>query len=162
MKETLQLVRKHLDALRSKMAATGIGNASGAQVVFDGGCPRIITGYAKETISGGVFVFASGAADVVSSDASTYITSDIQFAKDASGLQFNGIALATAGSNTPISVMTRGVFILQASATVTAGYPVMCDGSNAVEDGAANAAIHIGRALTSATSGNFCLVDIRA
>lgn len=148
------------------MAATGIGNRSGAQVYLDGGAPRIITGYARETISGGVYVYASGAAGGILSTVDSIATSDILFAKDASGGLFNGICLQTAGSNTPVSVLTRGTVILQANGAAVAGTQVKCDGNNAVQAcGSTTASIGIGpcaigRLTTEAASGGFCLVDI--
>jgi hypothetical protein len=141
------------------MAATGIGNPAGAIVVADGACPRIITGLARETISGGVFVYASGAGGVVSSGADSLATGDILFCKDASGLLFNGIALATAGSNTPIAVATRGTFIVVANGNVVAGMPVTADGNNsALQSTGAN---KIGRAVTEGTSGGYIVIDIQ-
>lgn len=143
------------------MAASGIGNISGAQVYLDGGTPRIITGYARETLSGGVFAYASGAAGGILSTVDSVATSDILFVKDASGGLFNGIVLQTAASGTPVSILTRGVSVLQASTAIIAGYKVKCDGSNAVEQAAATEGeLCIGRALTQAASGGFCLVDI--
>jgi len=149
------------------MAGAGIGNPSGAHYVFDGGTPRIITGYARETISGGVFVYASGASNVVTATPDTFATNDILFCKDASGGLFNGVALHTAGSNTPVAVATRGVFILQANGTVVAGTEVKCDGNNAIlplgstSVTMTNGTTAIGRALTGAGSEGFALVDIR-
>ncbi len=91
--------------------ATGIGNPLGAVMILDGGAPRIITAQAREIISGGVFVFASGAADKVSSGTSGYTAADIQVAIDASGGQFMGIALQDTASGGYLPVATRGVFI---------------------------------------------------
>ena len=143
------------------MAATGIGNVSGAQYVFDGGTPRILTGYARQVISGGVFVYASGATNVVTATPDTFVAGDVLFAIDASGGLFNGIALHTAGSNSPIAIATRGVFIVQANGAVIAGMKVKCDGNNAVLENANADDLSIGRALTGAASGGFLLVDIK-
>jgi len=143
------------------MAGAGIGNPAGAIVVADGACPRIITGMARETISGGVFVYASGASGVVSSGADSLATGDILFCKDASGLLFNGVALATAGSNTPIAIATRGTFIVVANGNVVAGMPVKCDGNNAVLQAAATDAMRIGKAVTEGASGGYIVVDIQ-
>lgn len=149
------------------VAGTGIGNPSGAQYVFDFGVPKIITGYARETISGGVFVYASGAAGVVLATPDTFVTSDILFCKDASGALFNGIALHTAGSNTPISIATDGVHILAANATCMAGREVKCDGNNCIMPlGSTSVTIGdghtaIGRMLTGAGSEGYGLVQIK-
>ena len=114
--------------------AAGIGNPNGFVPVFDGGVPRIVTGYARENISGGTFVFGSTAANVVSSGLSSFVASDIKFCTNASGLAVNGIALHSAASGAVISVATRGVFIVLADGTVTAGYPQIVAGVNAVRD----------------------------
>lgn len=138
-------------------------NPAGFQCVMDGGNPRIISGYARQYISGGQLVFTSGAADVVSSGANSFVTSDILFASAASGAQFVGIALANAGSNTPLAVATKGVFIVTANGTVTASYNQMVDGNDAVQDAgsvAGNLAAlrQVGKALVSATSGGYTLL----
>lgn len=144
------------------MAGAGIGNPAGFVPVFDGGAPRIIGGYARnERISGGVFVFASGAADVVSSGLNSFVTADLLFSRDASGGQFNGICISTTAVSGLISVATRGVFILTANGTVTAGTTVLCDGFNAVATGTTAGRV-IGRALTEATSGGYALIDLNA
>src|SRR3990167_7607380 len=101
------------------MAAAGIGNPAGYVQVFDGGNPRIITGRAGvDIVSGGVFVYASGTTGIVSSGINSFVSSDIKFVGDASGLAFNGICVQTTGSNEYMSVATRGVFILQCVGSV--------------------------------------------
>jgi hypothetical protein len=143
--------------------AAGIGNPVGYVPVFDGGNPRIITGIAGGNISGGALVFVSGAADVVSSGLSTYVTSDVKFLTDASGAQFNGIALHSAGSNTYVSVATRGIVIGLSDGTVIAGYPVIVAGANAFRNGVGTGSLqdcYVGRAFSSAGSEGYCLIDI--
>ena len=128
--------------------------------VLDGGVPRTITGRAREAISGGQFVFASGAANVVNiSGLQSFVTSDILYAVSASGLQYNGIALANAGSNESLTIATRGLFIVGAEDTVTAGYPVVSVGFDGVVNAVA-AGPSIGRAITSAGSEGYCLVEL--
>jgi len=151
------------------MAGAGIGNVLGYVPLFDGANPRIFTGVARTNISGGVFVFASGAQGVVGSQAASFVATDISFAGDASGAQFNGIAIQSAGSNTLLAVATQGIVIVQVNGTVTAGQCVKCDGFNAAQDLGSTAtalslgpSMVIGRAVTNAASGEFCLVDIRA
>lgn len=141
------------------MAASNIGNTAGAVNVFDGESPRIIGGRAKEGISGGVLVFASGADDVVSSGLNSFVSADIQFARDASGGNFNGINLFTIGSNDLMSVATRGSFILVSNGTVTASQNVLADGNNSVANGTTAGRV-IGRALTSSASGGHAIIDI--
>jgi hypothetical protein len=145
------------------MAAAGIGNPLGAVMLFDGGAPRIITGYAIENISGGVFVFASGAADCVSSGAESFSTSDIWFTGEASGTQFTGIALQDTASGLLLPVATRGTFIVECSADTGAAMKVKTDGLNTVEPCAkAEGGDAIGRALTRATSGtlHYIVIDL--
>lgn len=150
------------------MAAAGIGNPVGAVNITDGGAPRILSGRAlSEAISGGVFCFGSTATGVVSSGLNSFVNSDVMFARDASGTQFNGIAIQSVGSNEPIAIATRGTFILVANGTVVCGEGVKCDGNNSVmplgstADSLAKGASHkIGRAITSGASGGYCIVEI--
>ncbi len=133
--------------------------------VLDGGVPRTITGRAREAISGGQFVFASGAANVVNvSGLQSFVTSDILYAVSASGAQFNGIALANAGSNESLTIATRGLFIVGAENTVTAGFPVLTGGADGVLNytlALGSVGNHpIGRAVTSAGSEGYCLVEL--
>jgi hypothetical protein len=149
------------------MAGAGIGNPLGAVVALDGESPRIIGGYVRnEIISGGVFVFASGAASVVTSGLSSFATANVLFTRDASGAQFNGINLYTTSVSGVCSIATRGTYLLQCNGTVTAGYPVMCDGNNAVANlgsvaGNLAGLRRIGRAVTEGASGGFALVQIQ-
>ena len=150
------------------MAATGIGNVVGAVQIADFGAPKIFTGIAKEVISGGVFAYASGVSgDVVSSGLNSYVASDVVVAKDASGLGFTGVCMQTTASGASCPVAMEGVFILQANGTVTSGHPVVCDGNNSVAVIGGSPAVigqvgHvIGRALTTATSGNFAVIHIK-
>lgn len=138
-------------------------NPAGFVPIFDFGNPKIVSGYAREVISGGQLVFVSGAADSVSSGANSFSTSDILFATGASGAQFNGVAIVTAGSNEVVSVLTQGAVIVRAGGDITSGYPVAANGADDVVSVAADGGDNkiIGRALTSATSGNFVLVDIK-
>jgi hypothetical protein len=135
-------------------------NPNGAVVMADGGAPRIITGYAREVISGGMFVAASGGAV----DGSTYCTGSILFHNGASGAEFNGIALNTAASGAEIAVATRGTFIVPTDATVLAGYLLRCDGQQVQQIGSVAANLTstqiIGRSLTAGASGGFVLMDI--
>lgn len=137
----------------------GLGNPLGA-VQIDGFEPFNITAYARSNISGGTLVFASGAADLVSSGTNSYHATDIKVATDASGGQFTGVALKSAASGTEVGVALQGIFILPAFGTVTAGMTVTCEGTNAVANGTTAGQV-IGRALTSATSGGYAAVFIR-
>lgn len=149
------------------MAAAGIGNPLGFVPVLDGGVPRIIGGYAMTNISGGVFVRASGAADTISSGANSFIATDLKFAGDASGALVTGIALNSAGSNTEIAIVTRGACIVTCNGTVTAGNLLKVDGNNAVANAGSDRLAAdmvnsvVGRALTDATSGGYCICDLK-
>lgn len=142
----------------------GLGNPAGFVQVFDGGAPRIITGYAREIISGGCFVFGSTAQNVVSSGTNSYASSDIKFCTNATGNLVNGMAVNTAASGAPVAVCTRGVVICLADGTVTAGAPVVVTGVNAVRDistGSLAVTMYpVGRALTDAGSEGYCLVHL--
>ncbi len=150
------------------MAATGIGNPAGMVPIFDNAAPKIIGGLAKATtISGGVFVFGSTATGVVSSGTNSFATSDITFAKDASGVQFNGIVVQTAGSNQPVAVATDGFFLLVCNGSVFGGETVICDGNNSVwgqkfNIGSEDPSKTIGRAVTGGASGGYAVVHINA
>ncbi len=141
--------------------AIGTGNPAGYVPIYDFGAPRIITGYAREAISGGDLVFVSGATDPVSSGANSFVPkTDILIADSASGLNFTGVAVHNAGSNTPIAVAIDGMCIVRANGTVTASRTQLCDGNNAIADGT-TAGFVIGRTLTTATSGGFALFHVQ-
>lgn len=150
------------------MAAAGIGNPAGLVGIFDGGNPRIVNGLARnEIISGGVFVFASGATGVVSSGANSYAQGDTLFTRDASGTQFNGIALQTTAVSGGIAVATRGSYLLVCNGTVVAGESVKCDGNNSVQPLGSTAdslakgpSMVLGRALTAGASGGYALIQL--
>ena len=136
------------------------GNPAGFVPLYDFGAPKIISGYSREVISGGEIVFASGAADVVSSGANSFVPkTDVLWAQGASGNQVTGIATQTVGSNAPLGVMIGGVAILKVNGTTTAGATQACDGNNCVQD-KTTAGHVLGVALTSATSGGFAAVHI--
>jgi len=142
------------------MAATDIGNPVGAVQVFDFGAPMTIPGVARnQTVSGGTLCFGSTATGVVSSGPSSFSPGSLLIVANASGLQFNGIAMYTAGSNTPLAMAVGGVFLLQCVGTVVTGQGVLCTGQNSVTDGQ-TAGYQIGRALTAGASGGYALIHI--
>lgn len=151
------------------MAGAGLGNPAGYVPVMDGGNPRAIGGLARgPIISGGVFVYVSGAAGVVSSGADSFNPkTDLLFAGDASGASFTGIAMNTTAVSGAISVATKGVCIVVCNGDIVAGAPAACDGNNAilpVGSVAGNLAAQrrIGRALTEGSSGGYVLLDLGA
>lgn len=138
-------------------------NPNGAVPVLDGAVPRIITAYGIETISGGQLVFASGADNVVDSGESSLASTDIKIATGASGDQFMGVAIKTAASGLAVGIATRGCFLLGANADVIVSSKVGCDGADAVFTLGSYTITNertIGRAITGAASGGFCVVDI--
>lgn len=140
-------------------------NTAGFVQLLDGGAPRIIGGKAMEVISGGEWVYASGADNTVSSGANSFATTDITFSTDASGAEVNGVALYNVESGASVAVCTRGAVIATAYAAVTAGFPLSVEGTNSVANAgsvAGNLAAlrNVGRALTSAASGGYCLVHL--
>ena len=138
--------------------AIGTGNPAGYVPVYDFGAPRIITCSARDAISGGDLVFISGAADVVSSGANSFVPkTDLLVADSASGGQFTGVACHNAASGGLIAVALDGCAIVRANGTVLCAQQVVCDGNNAVLPGVTAGQV-VGRALTSASSGGFALV----
>ena len=138
-------------------------NPNGYVNIADGGTPRIITGYAMEVISGGQLVGASGAAGVVNSGTQSFVTSDITFFHTTGSGNFVGIALCTVASGAPLSVATRGQFLLESSGITLAGLKVGCNQAdevynlNSTESGIT---FDIGRALTCGSDADYVVVDI--
>lgn len=129
--------------------------------VADGGVPRTLTGKCREVISGGQFVFCSGAAAKVNISGLTGFTAaDVEFAVSASGAYFTGIATHNAGSDSYLTVARRGTFIVGAENTTTAGYVIATLGADGVLDNAGSGLQSIGRAITSAGSEGYAVVEI--
>lgn len=139
------------------------GNPNGAVVILDTGNPRIITAVAREAVSGGEFVFVSGATGVVGSGADSYSASDISVALVSAATRFNGIALNTVGSNNILSVATNGAYLLKCGGAVLGGQIVETLGDSvavkALTSGS-NAGNIVGRAITDGASGGFALVQL--
>lgn len=146
------------------------GNPNGAVVVFDGETPRTFTAIARAAISGGEFVFVSGATGVVGSGADTYVASNIKVALSASADRVNGMALQNAGSNSYLTILQRGAALVKCGGSVFGGMPVETIGDSvavqSLSSGAVPGGLHtgvpgaknIGRALTDGASGGFALV----
>jgi hypothetical protein len=148
-------------------------NPVGYVSVADGGVPRSFGGKAFEYISGGQFVFCSGAADAVSSGADSFVQSDIGIAHASAGSQINGIAMQSAASGADVSVVRKADVIVMAANTVTCGMPVKYVQDGGVADMATTGSDvpvtqitqdmkirPIGRAMTSATSGLYALISL--
>jgi len=143
-------------------------NTYGYQPIFDGGAPRVITGYAKEVVSGGWFLGASGAAGVVSSGTDSFATTDIELFHTTGSGNFVGIALHNAASGAPVSVATRGTFLVEVSGgtNVEAGTLVGCNNDDEViyigsHSSAYHSAINqIGRVWTTGSNDEFVVLDL--
>lgn len=134
-------------------------NPLGAVQYHDFGNPKTLTLRAGGVVSGGQLVYASGAAGNVTSGIDSIAAGDLGVVAGASGLQFTGIALQDAASGEDVAVAVGGAFIVRANGTVTTGQTVVCDGNDAVANGTTAGKI-VGRALCSATSGGFTVVEI--
>lgn len=135
-------------------------NPNGLVQVGDFGAPKVLSGKAKEVISGGQFVFTSGATGVVGSGTDTFATADVQFATGASGANFTGISNETVASGALVPVSIDGLHILSAAGTIISGQNVVCAGADAVLAGVTAGQV-IGRAITAGASGGFCVVQIK-
>lgn len=134
-------------------------NPLGLVLLEDGGVPRTFTARAREDLSGGVFVFCSGAQGVVTSGAASFAYGDLLVAAHASGNQVNGVALHNVTSGNTVSVLTRGRVISACGGNILAGEAVDVDGNDAIISTVNSPAI-VGRALTSAASGGFAVLDV--
>jgi len=143
-----------------------VGNELGVVCLFDGENPRTFTAVAMEAISGGQFVYVSGADGTaqVGSQANSFADGDLVVAiKDKYEL-CNGIALGNAGSNTEVTVATRGNYLVKAGGAISGGMLVSCDEDcvNAISSAAVGSEFIgiIGRSLTNAGSEDYCLVSL--
>jgi len=135
-------------------------NPAGHVSPYDGGVPRIVTGKAFEVISGGELCYASGAEDSVSSGLTSLAATDIGVVNQASGLLFNGVAINNVASGGNAALQTAGMVIVRAGGTIVAGNNLAANGAEDVI-AAATAGHVIGRAWTGASSGAFCLMQLR-
>lgn len=142
-------------------------NPNGYVPIADGGAPRIITGFAKEAISGGQFVGGSTATGVVGSGRDSFVASDIEFINSTGGDNFIGVALAAAASGAEISVATRGILLVPTSgAVILSGQKVASSAKSEVlwigstTDATVPALTSVGRALTAGSSGDFVIFEL--
>ena len=89
-------------------------NTDGAVGVFDGGTPRVITVTAREDIVGGYWVNGSSAKGVVGSNASTFVSTDIEgyTVSTQVGSEVIGLALMDIPSGTTGPIAMRGVYLM--------------------------------------------------
>ena len=147
-------------------------NTYGYQPIFDGGAPRVITGYAKEAVSGAWFLGASGAAGVISSGTDSFVTTDIELFHTTGSGNFIGSALHNAASGASVSVATRGTFLVEASGgtNLLAGTKVGCNNDDEViYIGSAAGTVagqvpitltDIGRIWTTGSDSEFVVLDL--
>ena len=149
-------------------------NPVGFVQVQDFGNPRVFQGKAKQIISGGQLVGASGANAVVSSGAASYVTNDVEFIVNDDAENFVGIAMQTTLSGQVCPVDIDSVALVRCAGSVLAGRLVKTvASSDAVEtlgstiipadaNDAASAGNIAGRALTAGASGGYALVYLHA
>ena len=143
-----------------------VGNELGAVCLFDGETPRTFTGKARETISGGQFVYVSGADGTaqVGSQASSFADGDLEIALCDKWAMCNGIALTNAGSEDEVTIATRGTYLIKAGGAISGGmlvtnltHPDCVVGFSAVGSGYLGT---VGRSLTNAGSEDYALVAL--
>lgn len=143
-----------------------VGNPLGAVCLFDGETPRTFTAKAMETISGGQFVFVSGADGTaqVGSQAASFADGDLQVAIKDTYEMCNGIALTNAGSDDLVTVATRGNYLIKAGGAISGGMLISCDEDcvNAISSAAVGSEMIgvIGRSLTTAGSEGYVLASL--
>lgn len=143
--------------------ANETANPLGAQPIYDGENPRIMTATAREVISGGTFVAFSGtSAGVAGSSIHNFANADVEVVKVVTPHRVNGLALQNTASGGYCSVATRGSFLVRAAGAVSGGMAVtaIADGVTNVGAGTTGSVVPVGRALTDAGSEAFCAVDL--
>lgn len=148
-------------------------NPLGAVQAQDFGNPKVIDGKAREIISGGQLVGASGATGVVSSGLDSYVTTDVEFIVNDDSENFVGIALQTTESGQICPVAVDGLYLVRCAGSILSGRLVktIADidavellGSQAVPANDKDSGIAgniAGRAITAGASGGFALIYIR-
>jgi len=146
------------------LGATANGGA--LDIIYDSEVPRTFTAKAREVISGGQFVAISGAAGVVGSAAALFIPGSIVAILIKDQNYANGIALQNAGSNTNVTIATRGTYIANSADAISGGAAVVpvngtVQGLEVAPIGISYSGTTIGRAVTAAASGTISpiLVD---
>jgi len=152
------------------MATTQIlSNPLGAQVISDGGVPRMLSAIALETISGGQWVQISGT-NTVGSSVASFAASDLTAIGAVDNTMCNGLALNNAGSNEWVTIARRGDYLCNAGEIVSGGAQVTHDMSGGVQNILNTGSVPlttmgptpIGRAITSSASGTalYALVSL--
>ena len=125
----------------------------------------LFSAVAEGNISGGAFVKAGSYTSTVTAlSAAQYDYSKIKVSTGGSGLECVGLALydRASGTTNEVAVLRRGTILIAANGNVQASRQVEPDDAAAAAQvsTAANAARGIGRALTTAASGGFCIVNL--
>ena len=137
-------------------------NPLGAVAIFDGEVPRTFTAKTRATISGGQLVTFSGAANSVSSGASSYTSDDIVVDLLQDGNTCVGIALNNTASGGYVTIARRGSYLMRAAGVVSGGVQVIPVSGTAQgvtlfgQVGSPNYALTgtpIGRSLSASASG---------
>jgi len=165
------------------MAISMTASPSGAQVIGDGGNPRIFTGVATGSVLAGMLVVSNAAttAQKVGSVTSTYAPADIEILPVKDSRHCNGIAVQTVTSGTTkyVPIATRGTYLLRAAGVISGGQTLIAvsgtaqgvagvDPTITVTSGTVSstgtypAEAHIGRAKTNSASGTnlYVLADV--
>ena len=143
-----------------------VGNPLGAVCLWDGENPRTFTGTAMEVISGGQFVYVSGADGTaqVGSQAASFTDGDLDIALVDTFERCNGIALTNAASGALTTIATRGNYLIKAGGNVSGGMLVSADEDcvNPIASSAVGSELYgaVGRSLTNAGSEGYCLVSL--
>jgi len=140
--------------------------------------PTVISAYVKasETVAAGDFVKADASSSNVvdSTGMSMYATADIQVSACDAATDYQvviGLAAADSTGSTYIPVYTEGIFILKATAAITAGYKIQVSETasqpqqvenvgNVGDTGAYNAEHCVGIALTGTSAADKYIVAL--
>ena len=149
-------------------------NPEGFVQLYDFGNPRINSGKARQTFTGGQFVGVSGATGVVTSGTSSFLNTDIEFIICDDSENFVGVAIQNNTSGNILSVAIDAGILAACTGSVFAGRLIKAVAS---EDAVANLGSQVvpanaedasiagnigGRAYTAGASGGFALVHIKS
>lgn len=148
-------------------------NTLGFVQVNDWGNPRVLSGKARETISGGQIVGVSGVTGIVGSNTASYVTEDVELIVCDDSENAVGVAMELATSGNVMAIAVDGLHLLRCAGSVFAGRLVKVVasqdavanlGSQVIPANAQDASIAgniFGRALTAGASGGYALIHIK-
>ena len=139
-------------------------NPVGYVALSDGSIPQAFTAKAGAALSGGQFVWVSGASASVSSGANSFAVTDL-VAVQASGTWYPvGVVKQNAASGANVTIVTNNATLISTAAgTIVTGdsvYVASNDALTAVAAGSITDVIlkqKVGKALTAAGSEGYCL-----